>query len=232
MDENNVFRDALKNFMFDVAGGGAIEHLADCGYTPAQIHGMLDYPVPYAQVREAYWKYCLKKKIIAEDKSALSKRRENVDYVTEYDAYGRKSLRRVVEYAEEKAPKLDLEHLSTFAYDPAHHGSFETFLNRYCCGDSADARERDARRNAPGACYAYVSCDFGLRMNREPEVYEAFLAPLTEEQRLYMQDIPWKRKTVWHQLNGRMLEILVTLYEKSSYHGALLLLHKNEEITF
>jgi hypothetical protein len=215
MDENNIFRDALKNFMFDVAGGGAIEHLADCGYTPAQIHGMLDYPVPYAQVREAYWKYCLKKKIIAEDKSSLSKRRENVDYVTEYDSYGRKSLRRVVEYAEEKTPQLDLEQLRTLAYDPALHGSFETFLNRYC-GDGQ----------------AYVSCDFGLRQKRAPEEYEVFLAPLTEEQRLYMQDIPWKRKTVWHRLDRRMLAILLTLYEKSSYHGSVLLLSRNEEITF
>jgi hypothetical protein len=69
-------------------------------------------------------------------------------------------------------------------------------------------------------------------MKRAPEEYETFLAPLTDEQRLYMQDIPWKRKTVWHRLDRRMLEILVTLYEKSSYHGALLLLQKNEKITF
>jgi hypothetical protein len=138
----------------------------------------------------------------------------------------------VVQYAEEKEPKLDLEHLHTSAYDPARHGSFESFLNCYCCGDRADAQERDAGRNASGACYAYVSCDFGLRMKREPEAYEAFLAPLTEEQRVYMQDIPWKRKNIWHHLNPRMLDILVRLYEKSSYHGSVLLLQKNEKITF
>jgi hypothetical protein len=222
MDENDIFRETLKNFTFDVAGGGAIEHLADCGYTPQKIHGMLDYPVPYAQVQEAYWKYCLKHKIIVEEKSDLWKRRENVDYVTEYDSYGHKSLRRVVEYEEDDAAVPEPDDFRTVAYDPAVHGTFGSFLKEYCCpgGDQKSAGN------------AYASCDFGLRLYRAPEEYENFLSPLTEEQRLYMKDILWKRQLVWHQLDQRMMGILVTLYEQSSYHGIILLLHKKEEIFY
>jgi hypothetical protein len=47
-----------------------------------------------------------------------------------------------------------------------------------------------------------------------------------------MKDILWKRQLIWHQLDQRMMGILVTLYEQSSYHGIILLLHKKEEIFY
>jgi hypothetical protein len=220
MDEKNIFREALKNFTFDVASGGAIEHLAERGYTPQEIQRRLDFPTPYAQVQEAFWNYCRKKKIIVEEKSELEKRQEKVHFVTDYDAYGRKSLRRVVEYEERKTPLPDLENFCTVTYDSDKHGGFALFLKEYC------------GRGDENAANVYVSCDFGLRMKRAPKEYETFLSPLTKQQRLYMEGVPWKRKLVWHQLNLRMAEILAVLYEQSAYHGLILLLDKNEQITF
>jgi hypothetical protein len=79
---------------------------------------------------------------------------------------------------------------------------------------------------------AYVSCDFGLRMKRAPGEYEDFLKPLAKEQRMYMEDVPWERKLVWHQLDARMSGILAALFEQSDYHGTILLLRRNEQVDF
>jgi hypothetical protein len=100
MSDNKIFQEALRNFTFDVASGGAIEHLADCGYVPQEIVKMLDFPTPYGKVQEAYWNYLLKKKIIVRDKSELAENRTRTHFVTEYDAYGHKSFRQVVEQDE------------------------------------------------------------------------------------------------------------------------------------
>jgi hypothetical protein len=204
---DKIFRDALANFTYDVASGGAIKHLAELGYTPQEIKPMLDFPTPYERVQETFWNYLLEKRIIVEEKSELEKKQEKVHFVTDYDSYGRKSFRRVVEYEENGLPALDFNTFRQIAYAPAVHGAFASFLKEYCTLNT------------------YVSCDFGLRT-------ASFLAPLTEKQRLYMEGVPWKRKIVWHQLNQRMIEILPVLYEQSSYHGTLLLLQKNEQIAF
>jgi hypothetical protein len=222
MDENNTFRDALSNFTFDVACGGAIAHLADCGYMPQEIHKMLDFPTSYERVQETFWKNYLKKKIIAEEKSELGKSREKVSFVTDYDAYGHMSLRKVVEYEEEQIQETDLDEFQTSTYNPDTHGLFSSFLREYCC-EAIDEEN---------AVSAYVSCDFGLRMRRSPEEYEKFLSPLTGELRIYMEGMPWRRKVVWHQLNKRMTEIITILYEQSAYHGTILLLDKKEQINF
>jgi hypothetical protein len=222
MDEKNIFREALSNFTFDVASGGAIEHLAELGYSPQEIQNMLDFPTPYGRVQDAYWKYLRKKKIVVEEKSELEEKQEKVSFVTEYDAYGHKSFRRVVEYEQNQTAPPDFDQFRTISYRLEVHGNFASFLNEYCCGGKADEC----------AGTAYVSCDFGLRMKRAPEEYEAFLKPLGEEQRRYLEGIPWVRKTVWHQLNQRMVGILAALYEKSSYHGTILLLTKKEQINF
>jgi hypothetical protein len=222
MDDNNAFRDALKNFTFDVACGGAIAHLADCGYIPQEIQGMLDFPTSLATVQETYWKHCVKKKIIVEEKSELGKRLEKVSFVTDYDAYGRMSLRRVTECSDKKAPETYPDDFRHICYAPEVHGAFDLFLKEYCLNINGDDNDRNA----------YVSCDFGLRLKRDAKEYEKFLNPLTGEYRRYMEGIPWKRKIVWHLLNRRMTDILIILYEQSSYHGTIVLLDKQEEISF
>jgi hypothetical protein len=101
MGENKYFREALKNFTYDSASGGAIEHLAGLGYLPQEIEKMLDFPTPYSQIREYYRNYLVKNKIIVEDKEELSAGRKSEYFVADYDSYGRKTFRRVVEYEKE-----------------------------------------------------------------------------------------------------------------------------------
>lgn len=54
---NGYFEAALSDFMFDVAAGGAIRHLADRGYSIEQIVKELDYPVPRAKVEKAFQRH-------------------------------------------------------------------------------------------------------------------------------------------------------------------------------
>jgi DNA-binding transcriptional MerR regulator len=204
---DKIFQDALANFTHTVASLGAITHLADLGYTPQEIKTMLDFPTPYERIQETFWKHLVEKRIIVEEKSDLAKRKENVHFVTDQDAYGRKSFRKVVEFEENELPPADFDTFRQVTYDPARQGSFADFLKDRCDADS------------------YVSCDFGLRR-------DSYMEPLTEKQRLYMEGVPWKRKIVWHQLDPRMMSIIITLKEQSSYHGTILLLRDKEQISF
>ncbi len=203
--ENNYFKEALKNFTYDVASGGAIEHLANLGYMPSQIHKMLDFPTPMECVQENYWKYCIKNKIIIEDVSEFSGKLEKTHFVTEYDEYGHKSFRKVAESGG-VGGGTEPENFKTVDYVPQIHGRLLDFLKDYGCIGSA-----------------YVSCDYGARRYRDAEKFKEFLLPLTEEQRIYIEEMPWKLNTVWHVIDTRMAGILCTLYEKSSYHGRIMI---------
>lgn len=89
MDKNDkIFQKALSNFTFDMASRGAIRHLADLGYSAAEIHDRLDFPTPVAQIEEELRAYQAEKD--ASDASGVT-----YEYVKETDAYGRTSLRRV-----------------------------------------------------------------------------------------------------------------------------------------
>jgi hypothetical protein len=207
MAKNEYFRDALKNFTHTAASGGAIAHLADLGYAPREIEAMLDFPTPYREIQETFWNHLLEKRVIVEEKSELGKRQEKVRFVTDYNAYGGKSFRKVVEYEEGAEDQPDPGAFLPIRYNRAAYGEFPAFLEEYC-GENA-----------------YVSCDFGRQD-------KAFFEPLNEKQHLYMEGVPWRRKTVWHRLDGRMREILAVLYGKSGYHGIILLLEKKEQVIF
>ena len=89
------FNEALGNFITDVAGGGAVRHLASQGLTVDEITRRLDYPMKKAKVAEMVWQYYVEQGIVCleEPKDYV----EKVSYVKEQDAYGKISMRRVVE---------------------------------------------------------------------------------------------------------------------------------------
>ena len=51
------FEAALSDFMYDMASGGAIRHLAESGYTIDQIIKELDFPTPRERVEQTVYKY-------------------------------------------------------------------------------------------------------------------------------------------------------------------------------
>lgn len=64
MEKKGYFEAALSDFMFDVAAGGAIRHLVDRGHSVEQIVKELDYPVPFAKVEKAVYRYLLESGIL------------------------------------------------------------------------------------------------------------------------------------------------------------------------
>lgn len=58
-EENRYFEQALSNFMFDVASGGAIRHLVDHGHSVDQIMKELDFPTPRERVEKTVYQYMI-----------------------------------------------------------------------------------------------------------------------------------------------------------------------------
>lgn len=91
------FRQALSDFTFDVASGGAIRHLTDLGYTVKQIQEQLDFPTPIARIQEGVWKRLVDTGVILLEEPRRQALKEKVNYIREYDSYGKASFRRIVE---------------------------------------------------------------------------------------------------------------------------------------
>lgn len=105
--ERTHFQRALSDFVYDMASGGAICHLTDLGYTVKQIRESLDYPTPYERIQKTVWKHLLDTGVVTPLEQGEA--REKVEYVREYDCYGKPSFRRVtvpVSSPEPSQPRL------------------------------------------------------------------------------------------------------------------------------
>lgn len=112
-ESNGAFNQALSNFIHDFASGGAIRHLADEGFSVTEITDRLSFPTPKNRVAQEVWKYYLETGKIRLEKPKLEYGRNDpersdgergntetirkVTYVKEQNAYGRVSMRQVVE---------------------------------------------------------------------------------------------------------------------------------------
>ncbi len=65
-DEPGYFEAALSDFVYDMASGGAICHLADAGYSIDRIMKELDFPTPRKRVEQIVYRHMLENKIIQE----------------------------------------------------------------------------------------------------------------------------------------------------------------------
>lgn len=202
MGENAYFRNALANFTHEAANGGAIRHLADLGYSVKQIADRLDFPVPYEKLRNEVWEHLLETGAILQGRPGCV-REEKAVYVREYDRYGKTSFRRIVEPGAEEAICWQ-----------------EQIVKR----DDAFPVEKlysllRAKQKENGIDNSYLSCDFGLLEQREPERYHAMLQALEEKQREYISGLPWGNKRFYHRLDSSMMNILMCLYTEELYRG-------------
>ena len=207
----NYFRDALNNFIFEEAGGGAIRHLADRGYTARQITDSLSFPVPYEKVREALTKYLLESGVLLREKPGTGIRQEKAEYVREYDRYGKPSFRRVV--VSERGEQAD----GADAKKTWEEMDFEKFLLLYRRTTEgiklAAATELAAEKNI------YIACEFGGE--RTEEISEV-LEPAQQE---YIRGIRFTRKPMYHFLDRRMFGIAIKLQEKELPVGKVYFRH-------
>ena len=56
----------------------------------------------------------------------------------------------------------------------------------------------------------YVKCDFGKRMYQDPAKFTAWLATLPEDDRDYIEGLPWPLQPVWHVKNERMERVVTS----------------------
>ena len=211
MSERSFFQNALGNFTHEVASGGAIRHLTDLGYTVKQIHERLDFPTPIDRIRRQVWDQLLETEVILVEEPGRSPR-EKIDYVREYDQYGKASFRRVV--------------TTTGQMSVTHWRELETD-----CGCKEKLRSLLEKKIAEnGENCSYAACEFGLLIRQEPEHFQKLLGALDKCQREYVEELPWEAKCVYHRLNSRMLEILLCLFTEGLWQGDCYFLKTEERV--
>ena len=211
MSEQSFFQNALYNFTYEVASGGAIRHLTDMGYTVKQISERLDFPTPFERVQREVWERLLETEVILVEEPGSSNR-EKVNYVREYDKYGRASFRRVVE----TSPELSMVHWRDLEVCGGEKGTIRSLLEKNIA--------------ANGETHSYAACEFGLLARREPQRFQELLQALDERQREYVTGLPWEAKKVYHKLDSRMLEIVLRLSVKGLWRGQCYFLKTGERV--
>lgn len=233
MSEQEYFKNAMSNFTFEVASGGAIRHLADLGYTVNQIMKQLTFPTPYERVQKTVWEHFLDTGVVLLEEPGSGSRREKVTYVRDYDKYGKPSFRRVVLSADKMEQDSSTEQNSSIEqnvsmeqgiswkelhFREGERGSLAEFLKEKCTENGQET--------------SYFSCDFGLRLCNQDKkaIFMDALQSLEEQHRDYILGLPWERKRCYHRLDKRMREILVKLYEQEEYHGTCYFLKTRERM--
>ena len=205
MAENDYFKQALSNFVFDMASGGAIQHLTNQGYTVKQMIEKLDFPAPYEKVQETAWKQLLNNGSLLLEEPGSGAGQERAEYVMEKDSFGRRSFRKVVI----KADKTKQIHWK------------EVIFSRKINGNLTDYLSKKIKENGENA--SYISCNFGMKTNRLPDV-------LDDQQKDYILGLPWPKQIVYHKLDIRMREIVVALYDAGEFQGECYFLKEEERV--
>lgn len=213
MAEGEYFRQALSNFMFETASGGAIRHLADHGYTVEEISKKLDFPTPLERIQDTVWKHFLDKGVLLLEEPGTKRKQESYDFIEEYDGYGRKSFRRVLvrDFGGEAIQWKEA------VFCEERDGGLLPYLLKHC--------DIDIKKTS-----AYISCDFGLRSRREPERFLQVLEVLDKPERDYILGLPWERRMVYHRLDERICRIVAGLYKNREYQGWCYLVEEKEKM--
>lgn len=212
MSEQDYFRNALSDFTFEAASGGAIRHLADLGYTVKQITEKLTYPTPYERVRRTVWQQLIDTQVVLTEEPGNGRRQTKAAYTVEHDKFGRASFRM------EAVPDDSAESIrwKERRYSEEQCGNLAVWLADRCSANGGDR--------------AYISCDFGLRDKKEDGSFEAAMQTLNERQREYITGLLWENRICYHRLDARMREIVVKLYAKGYYHGYCYFLKQEEKV--
>ena len=211
MAESPYFQNALHDFVYEAASGGAVRHLTDLGFTVKQVAEKLDFPTPYEQVRQKVWERLLDTGVILTKEPGCAAGKK-ARYVREYDSYGRASFRRVEQPCRE-TPAPQWRDLAA-----GQRGTEEI---------AALLREKTAEN---GVENAYISCDFGLILKRDPGKYQEILSTQKGRDREYVEGLPWKAERVYHRLDLRMQNLIPRLLERGLWQGTCFFLKTGERI--
>lgn len=212
--EDRYFENALSNFVFDMAGGSAIRHMADKGYTVKHIKESLEYPVSYEKIQKTVWEHLLDKKVILVNVPGTNIIKDNIVYVEKYGKYGRKSFSAVV--IPDKDYKRTGWKVNKYNYNVKQ--DFSGYISEKC--------------NKNGRETAYVSCSFGILKKDNPGRFKTIMEVLDSRQREYIEGLLWPYKCVYHRLNLCMQEIISILVGQELYNGACYFIELEEKVLF
>lgn len=212
MSEQKYFKNALSDFTYETASGGAIRHLADLGYTVKQITEKLTYPTPYERVRKTVWQYLIDTGVILTQEPEKGGVKGKAAYTVEHGKYGKASFR--LEAASPAASERI--HWKERNYSEENCGSLAAYLADKCSVNGDDT--------------SYISCDFGIRSVSDSSEYAAAMQVLNERQREYIAGLLWEDKVCYHRLNQRMREIVVKLYANGYFHGYCYFIKQEEKV--
>lgn len=232
--DREVFQNALSDFTFEAACGGAIRHLADSGFTAKQIMERLDYPISGERLQKALYKHLYDTCVILEKSPEEEFPEAKPEYVLEYNSYGKTSYRRK----------------STEGAKGSMSGSAGAVWKEIVYKPLAGLSERISKDKSEGSAgysgrgvelsafltkkcgqrkdeAVYISCDFGIP---DSEAAKG-ISLLNGRQQEYLEGILWPRHRVYHKLDHRMKEILCSLYEQHAYEGICYFLLRKEKLS-
>ena len=210
MPDESYFQSALSNFTREMAYGGPIRHLTDQGYTINQISERLSFPAPIEQIRRQVWKRLLDTEIILTD--VPGNRTEKTEYVREYNKNGRASFRKV----SKEMPEKTAIQWNASGIDCRQNKEIPCLLRKKIAENGEDN--------------SYGSCEFGILKVQDPDRYQKMLQALDNDQREYIEGLPWEQKKVYHKLNLRMSEILLQLTAAGLWQGDCYFLKTKERL--
>ena len=216
MDEQKYFKQAISNFTYEAACGGAIRHLADLGYSVKQITEQLSFPVPFERVQKTVWEYFLENGVLLLEEPGKGIVQEKADYIREYNKYGKASFRRVV--SQNKA--VEEIHFREKYFDIERDGDFAGYLTKKCDEHGMDA---------------YALLDFAIEGKTERGAMKKTLkmcfSSLNTHQQDYINGLLGKRRgALYHRINDLMRDIIIRLYENDNYHGKCYFIKTKEMI--
>ena len=208
MAGQDYFKNALSDFTFEAANGGAIRHLWDLGYTVQQIRERLAFPASSQRVQECVWKHMLDKGMVLRQEPGSLATSQRTEFVREYDKYGRATFRRINITSENNGPIFWRE----LAFCDSSHGKLSDYLAGKCLENGEEN--------------AYISWDFGL-WEKEDTRWDLLEGWMRE----YLAGLPWEKRIVYHRMDGRIREIICRLYENGAYNGTCYFVKIKEKIT-
>lgn len=212
--EDKYFENALSNFVFDMAGGSTIRHMADKGYTVKRIKESLEYPVSFEKIQKTVWGHLSDKKVILENEPGTNMAKDNIVYVEKYGKYGRKSFNAVV--IPDTSYKKTGWKVDKYNYN--FKQAFSIYIAEKC--------------NKNGRETAYVSCDFGILKKDNTGKFKTIMEVLDSRQREYIEGLLWPYRRVYHRLDLCMQEIICMLVEKELYNGCCYFMELEEKVLF
>lgn len=203
MGEQDYFKNALSNFTYDAACGGAIRHKADIGYTVRKIADELDFSIPYEKVQKTVWERYVETSVILMEEPGTGKKNERYQFVKEQNKYGTTSFRRI-KVTEDTEQVID-------------------WKTKTCPARVRDEliKQLENKLSGTGKSGAYMSCDFGAIRYRDAGQYHEILQSLSTRQREYIEGLPWELSRCYHKLDERMTGILLRLCRREMYRGTV-----------